>query len=94
MKIEIELLRAAVNRLLDDAKTLRGDAVEIDTDLYWFVPKEVLNDLTKDPSGLTLGSLGDEWVEVAAIGEGAKDPVSYALVWASGVLRAVGEKLI
>jgi hypothetical protein len=47
---------------------------------------------TAAPTGLTLGSLEDDWSEVAAIGTGANEPFGYGLVWASTVLRAVGDR--
>jgi len=43
---------------------------------------------------LTLGSLDDDWAEVSAIGRGTKEPVGRSLVWASSILRAVGERTI
>lgn len=92
MKIQVEVLRAALNRLLDHAKEAEGESIDVDADLYWFVPKEVLGDPGVEPTGLTLGSLEDDWSEVAAIGTGAKDPFGYGLVWASAVLRAVGDR--
>lgn len=94
MKVQIEILRAARNQLLDHAKSMQGDAMEIDEDLYWFVPKEALNDPMNEPTGLTLGSLEDDWSEVSAIGKGTKDPFGYGLVWASAVLRAIGDKTL
>jgi hypothetical protein len=44
MKIQVEVLRAALNQLLDHAKEIQGGAIEVDADLYWFVPSEALND--------------------------------------------------
>jgi hypothetical protein len=92
MKIQLEVLRTAVNRLLDHAKEAQGDSIDVDADLYWFVPKEALGAPETPPTGLTLGSLEDDWAEVSAIGAGAKEPFGYALVWASSVLRALGDR--
>jgi hypothetical protein len=92
MKVQVEVLRAALNKLLDHAKEAQGESIEVDADLYWFVPKEVLGDAGAEPAGLTLGSLEDDWSEVAAIGSGTKEPFGYGLVWASTVLRALGDR--
>ena len=91
MKVQVEVLRAALNTLLDHTKQAQGDVVDVDADLYWFVPKEALGVPGVEPTGLTLGSLEDDWTEVAAIGLGTKDPFGYGLVWASAVLRALGD---
>lgn len=92
MNVQVEVLRAALNKLLDHAKEAKGEAIDVDVDLYWFVPKEVLSDPAVEPTGLTLGSLDDDWAEVAAIGDGTKDAFGYGLVWASAVLRALGDR--
>jgi hypothetical protein len=91
MKIDIEVLRAALNHLLNHAKEMQGEFVDVDADLYWFVPKDMLNDPANKPSDLTMGSLEDDWLEISAIGTGTKEPFGYGLVWASTVLRAVGD---
>jgi hypothetical protein len=82
MKIPVEVLRVALNRLLDHAKEARGESIDVDADLYWFVPKEGLRDPEVEPKVLTIGSLEDDWSEVAAIGTGTKEPFGYGLVWA------------
>jgi len=92
MKVQVEVLRAALNKLLDHAKEAQGESIEVDADLYWFVPKELLSDPAAEPTELTLGSLDDDWSEVAAIGNGTKEPFGYGLVWASTVLRAIGDR--
>lgn len=92
MKVQVEVLRAALNKLLDHAKEAQGESIEVDADLYWFVPKELLSDPAAEPTGLTLASLDDDWSEVAAIGNGTKEPFGYGLVWASTVLRAIGDR--
>ena len=92
MKVRVEVLRAALNKLLDHAEEAQGESIDVDAGLYWFVPKEVLNDPATEPTGLTLGSLDDDWSEVAAIGSGTKEPFGYGLVWASAVLRAIGDR--
>jgi hypothetical protein len=93
VKIEIEVLRAALNQLLDHAKELSGEAMDVDTDLYWFVQRDELSDPNTQPRALTLGSLADDWAEMRALAARERDPIGYGLVWASAVLRAVGERV-
>ena len=94
MKIQVEVLRAALNQLLDHAKEARGESIDIDADLYWFVSKDGVNDASSEPTGLTLGSLDDDWSEIAAIGNGTKEPFGHGLVWASAILRALGDRTL
>jgi hypothetical protein len=92
MIIPFEVLRAALNQLLDHAREVHGESIEIPENLYWFVQKEELHDPMRDPTGLTLGSVSDDWEQTSAIGTGQKDPIGYALVWAATVLREIGDK--
>lgn len=93
MKVQIKVLRAALNHLLDHAKQMKGEVIDINADLYWFVPKDILHEPASAPTELTLGSLDDDWSEVSAIGNGAKEPFGYALVWASTILRTIGDNI-
>ena len=93
MKGELEVLRSAINQLLDHAKEIGGDSLEVDTDLYWFVQRDELSEPNAQPKALTLGSLTDDWAELKAFAEREKDPIGYGLVWASTVLRAVGDRV-
>lgn len=44
MKIQINVLRAAINKMLDHVQELEGAEPSLATDLYWFVPSEILGD--------------------------------------------------
>jgi hypothetical protein len=91
MKVKTDELRTAFERTLRLVESLRGDSVEIDPDLYWFIPRPQVYDPTADPVGFTLGSVEDDWSQISAIGRGEKEPVEYALVWMAAVLRVLGE---
>ncbi|MBX3110338.1 MAG: hypothetical protein KIT72_01870 [Polyangiaceae bacterium] len=94
MKIQIDILKDSLNKLLDYTKEAHGETVDIDADLYWFVPRDMLVEPAVVPSELTLGSLEDDWQQISAIGDGAREPIGYGLVWASAVLRAVGDRTL
>jgi hypothetical protein len=94
MIIPFEVLRAALNRLLDHAQEIHGEEIDLPNDLYWFVRKEDLYDLARTPTDLTLGALADDWAAVAKIGAGEGDPIGYDLVWASALLRAIGDRTL
>jgi hypothetical protein len=92
MKIEIDTLRVALERLLAHAEQMKGNVVEIEDDYYWFVSKEELHDPTNEPAAMTLGSLEDDWANLVALAQGDKEAFGYMLVWASAVLRALGDR--
>lgn len=92
MKVDLEVLRTAIEKLIDHAKESRGNVIDIEDCLYWFIPKENINEPTEQPKTLTLGSLGDDWVEIEAIARGEKEAFGYALVWASAIFRTLGDR--
>jgi hypothetical protein len=91
MKVDLAVLKTALIQLLDHVEELRGNTVDVPEDMYWFIPREQLHEPAREPTGLTLGSLEDDWNELSAIGRGDKDPFGYGLVWAASVLRAIGD---
>src|SRR5690242_18925372 len=60
-------------------------------DYYWSIPLEDRLDVTKKPTQQTLGQLSDDLAELARIGDGDIEPVGYASVSLSSVLRELGE---
>lgn len=93
MRVDLEMLRKSLNELIDHAIETSGPSIDIDADLFWFVPPEQLCDPTREPHELTIGSAEDDWREVNAIGRGTKLALGYGLVWASTILRLVGDRV-
>ncbi|MCL2825625.1 MAG: hypothetical protein FWD57_16655 [Polyangiaceae bacterium] len=91
MIVKIDVLQSAVNKLLDHAREVEGESIVIDADYYWFVPMDLVYQLDARPDRHTLGSLWDDWSEMEGIERGSRDALGYPLVWASALLRAVGE---
>lgn len=94
MTIEVDVLAAALEKLLAHVKETRGDVVDVAEDLYWFIPQDELWDPTKEPSSPTIGSLEDDWRHLVSLSRGEKEPFGYMLVWAASVLRAVGDRTL
>ena len=94
MKINLALLRTAINKTLDEVEHLHGDSIEVDKDLYWFIPQERLHDIGDGtpPTDHTLGSLRDDWTQIEAVARGEKGPITYDLVWAAALLRAIASR--
>ena len=92
MIVDLDTMRAALTKLLDHVEAMGGKNVELDDDLYWSIQKRELNDPTKQPSDLTLGSIDDDLENVSEVARGTKEAVGYDLVWAASILRAIGDK--
>lgn len=93
MTVDVEELRKIVAILLDEVER-GGSTVEINDDYYWDVPKDDRYKVYASPTELTLGQLTDDWNELRRIGRGEVDALPYALVWASSILRRIGEEVM
>ncbi len=93
MTVDIEELRRIVATLLDVVES-NGTTIEIADDYYWDVPKNDRYKVYVSPAELTVGQLSDDWNELRRIGCGEVDALPYALVWASSILRRIGEEVL
>ena len=95
MKININDLKKISELLLDYIKKNNSDYVEIKHDYYWFLDKEELYNPYDKPnqSELTLGQLSTDWENLEKILRSEDDPVGYALVWLSSILRYLGDEI-
>jgi hypothetical protein len=94
MEISIADLRSACNLLLSHVEQNGCGTIRLINDFYWNVSQEQRYQPYVEPNALDLGQLSDDWAELKAILEGQKEPVGYALVWLSSVLRAIGEQSV
>lgn len=92
MRITTAELRKATDALLSHLEKSGHTTVDVDQDFYWSIASEQRYDPYTVPKELSMGQLTDDWAEVSSIMQGEKEPVGYALVWLSSILRAVGEK--
>lgn len=95
-RINLQEVRTALNTVLDYLMNdLKLSAVEIDPerDLYWHVPVNELNDMSKAPKGLDVGKLGDDFDFVKLIGPGEGGDAAYNLVHIAPLLRYIGENV-
>ncbi|MFO0961200.1 MAG: hypothetical protein U0800_27785 [Isosphaeraceae bacterium] len=91
MQISTEELIKATEALLVHLRAGGREALEIPHDFYWFVPTDQRYDAYKEPAGLTVGQLSDDWAELRKLAIGEAEPVNYAFVWLASILRALGE---
>jgi len=92
MKITVAELRVLCDKLFSHLDANGKTSIDIEQDYYWFVPAELRYSPYQEPKTLTLGQLTDDWRELSKIIDDQVDPVNYALVWLSSVLRIIGEK--
>jgi hypothetical protein len=93
MTVDIEELRTVVATLLDVVER-DGTTIEIADDFYWDIPKNSRYEIYVSPAELTVGQLTEDWNELRRIGRGEADALPYALVWASSILRRIGEEVL
>ncbi len=93
MTVDIEELRKIVATLLDVVAS-NGTTIDIADDYYWDVPRNCRYEVYESPAELTVGQLTDDWNELRRIGRGEVDALAYALLWASSILRRIGEEAL
>jgi len=94
MKIRISELREVANLLFDHLERSGHVEVDVDQDFYWSIPDDKLYSVYEEPSGFTVGQLSDDCQELRKISSGQKQPIAYALVWLSSVLRFLGTRIV
>ena len=94
MQVSVSELRAMTEKLFLHLERKDYSSVELSTDYYWNIPKEFRYNPYEEPKDLDLGQLTDDWANLRKILEGTTEPVGYAFVWLSTVLRAVGEIVV
>jgi hypothetical protein len=94
MQVTTDELRRACEVLLSHLEKSGHSSIDISTDYYWNVPQGQRHDPYQQPTELDMGQLSDDWSDLRAILNGSKEPMAYALVWLSSILRSVGETVV
>ena len=93
MKIEIEKVRIAFNKICDHLAASGVKVVEDDNSFYWMLPEEQLYDmsLTPDQIKLVVGKLEDDLEFISHLFEEDEDPpVPYQLTEIAPLVYAIG----
>ncbi len=93
MDIKVSELRSVINHLLDYVEQETGSTINVERDTYWFVSNDSVYDPYAESPELTMGQLSDDWQNLKGILDEKDNTVGYALVWASMLLRAVGDQV-
>ncbi len=94
MQVKVSDLRILCEKLFSHLEKIGSGSVKISSDYYWNIPKESRYDKYEEPGDLDLGQLTDDWAELKKILEGKSEPIGYALIWMSSILRAIGEEVV
>lgn len=94
MRVTTDELRRATAILLAHLDGTGRREIDLGDDYYWDVAAEQRHDMRQQPELLGVGQLSDDLAELRALLREAREPVGYALVWLSHVLRAVGERAV
>lgn len=94
MQIEIERVKCAINRILEHIIENKGEKIKLDDDFYWNISREEIYNPYQKPKKFDIGQLSDDLMEINKIASGENSPISFGLVWASSLLRAIGEKIV
>jgi hypothetical protein len=94
MTVKVSELRSICETLLNHLEENGFSTIEITSDFYWNIPEGTRYDRYEEPKEFTMGQLSDDWNELQKILRGNREPLGYALVWYSAILRAIGEKVV
>ncbi len=96
MKIRINELQQALNKILEAIKQRNGETFEVDVeeDYYYHIPTDGIYKIGDIPTNLTIGSLADDIEEMKKISEGENYPTSTNLNKLNSILRYLGDNLI
>lgn len=94
MHVSVADLRKVTNCLFDHLDSIGISEVDIPGDFYWDIPKQERRDVYKDPTGLTTGQFSDDWHELQMILSGEGEPIAFAFVWLSALLREIGDEIV
>jgi hypothetical protein len=94
MNVTTAELRQLCNQLLTHLESNGIHTISVTDDYYWNVPSDQRYNPYEQPGQPDLGQLSDDIRELRRTLEGEREPVAYALVWLSSLLRYVGEKTV
>lgn len=94
MEIKLSELRQLCEKLFTHIEEIGFEKIELSSDYYWEIPEEGRYDSFTEPKEFTMGQLSDDWNELQKILRGEHEPLGYALVWYSAILKAIGEKVV
>jgi len=94
VQIKVSELREICENLFNHLDNISQSNIDIDKDFYWNIPEENLYDLSSEPTEFNVGQISDDWMELKKIGSKESEPLGYALVWLSSIMRVIGEKVV
>ena len=94
LRIDLSELKKITDRLFEHIINTRGETkIDLAQSFYWNIPFNKLLDTSKDPTGLDIGSLSDDWDFLSELLEEDNMPVARQFVELATLFRVIGEKL-
>ncbi|NGX30565.1 MAG: hypothetical protein KR126chlam4_01405 [Candidatus Anoxychlamydiales bacterium] len=94
MKIDINELEKITKKLFSHLKKEGISNFIIDKDFYWNIAEKERYNPYQNPSNFNLGQLFDDWDNLLKINKNKSEPISYAFVWLSSILKWMGENIV
>lgn len=92
MQINTEDLRKIFSILIDHVDDLHGQTVVLNAEYYWHISEDERFNMELTPSSLDIGKLTEDWERLNDIRLAKHEPIGYAFVWLSEILRTIGEQ--
>jgi hypothetical protein len=70
--LDLDMLRRALNRCLDECERRFGRRIDLDADHYWLIEPTAAFDLTHEPQ-VRAGQLSDDLEEIATLNAASDD---------------------
>ena len=95
LQVPIAIIREATERLLAHVEDAHSSTVNLPWDYYWEMPADDLYQPHTEPINHTLGQLSFDIDSLKdLIDRPVDEAVSYGLVWAGEVMKAIGHHLV
>jgi len=94
MQIDIRTIQMALASIFNHLQERGIESIEISEDFYWNISIIQRYDPYTIPTQFDLGQLTNDYEEIIKIVNGNNEPLGFALVWLSSLIRIIGEKKV
>lgn len=92
MEITTQDIRKIFDLLIDHIDDQHGRSIVLNADYYWHIPEEERTNIYVTPSSMDIGQLTEDWERLNDILLTRQEPIGYAFIWLSEILRSIGEQ--
>ena len=91
MEIKKQELIQIFEMLLEYLDKKNISSIMLEKDYYWNIPSDSWLEPYKEPEELDIGQLTDDWKYLLECLQKKNEPIGFAFVWLSNILRYIGE---